>query len=139
MGCGGGRMEGHSGEVTCMTQLKTNTLVTGSLDYTMRVWGADGQCMQVLEGHSGAISCISELHDGRIASGSSDYTIRIWEGASASSSASSFAAAGSSASVAAAAPSAFAAASSSALPLLPCQPMPLLQLILPVQFSCFRD
>jgi len=73
------RMEGHSGEVTCMTQLKTNTLVTGSLDYTMRVWGADGQCMQVLEGHSGAISCISELHDGRIASGSSDYTIRIWE------------------------------------------------------------
>jgi len=75
------RMEGHSGEVTCMVQLstKSNMLVTGSLDYTMRMWGLDGECMQVLEGHSGAISCVTELHDGRLASCSSDYTIRVWD------------------------------------------------------------
>merc|ERR1712070_443350 len=70
-------LKGHTGSITCMTQLDNARLVTGSVDYTARVWGLDGECMQVLHGHSGAVRSIAELPGSKILTGSYDYTCRV--------------------------------------------------------------
>ena len=60
-------------------------MLTGSVDATIRVWGAapDSPCyfdhLTTLIGHTGAVNCITTLgEDGIAVSGASDGTIRIW-------------------------------------------------------------
>jgi len=72
-------LKGHIREVTSITWLNDGRLCTGSADHTVKVWGADGSCLQTLEGHSGKVISVSWSDDGRICSGSEDKTMRVWE------------------------------------------------------------
>ena len=44
-------------------------VVSGSLDNTVQIWRADGQCERVLEGHDKTVLSVASLGDGRVAAG----------------------------------------------------------------------
>jgi division protein 1 len=55
------------------------TLVTASLDDTVRVWDLDaGRCIGMLEGHLSSVRCL-QVEDSIVATGSMDATIRLWD------------------------------------------------------------
>lgn len=55
------------------------TLVTSSLDDTVRVWDLNlGRCMGFLEGHTASVRCL-QVEDNIVATGSLDATIRLWD------------------------------------------------------------
>ncbi|KAM5140398.1 WD repeat-containing protein 97 [Mantella aurantiaca] len=55
-------------------------LISGSRDFTIKVWGGDGQLIAAFIGHTGAITALS-LSTSRmtLSSGSEDKTIRMWD------------------------------------------------------------
>ncbi len=57
------------------------TLASGSEDYTVRLWAADGgRELACLAGHKHKVSSLSWSPDGRtLASGSHDHTVRLWD------------------------------------------------------------
>lgn len=55
------------------------TMVTSSLDDTVRVWDLNlGRCMGFLEGHTASVRCL-QIEDNIVATGSLDATIRLWD------------------------------------------------------------
>lgn len=55
------------------------TLVSASLDDTVRVWDLNlGRCMGFLEGHTAPVRCL-QVEDNIVATGSLDATIRLWD------------------------------------------------------------
>ncbi|WBW70661.1 F-box/WD repeat protein Pop2 [Schizosaccharomyces osmophilus] len=88
------RLEGHKDGVWAV-QIHGNTLVSGSLDKTIRVWNIKtGECTHIFRGHTSTIRCLEILspkrvfRDGRIViepsrpyivSGSRDHTLRVWK------------------------------------------------------------
>jgi division protein 1 len=55
------------------------TLVTASLDDTVRVWDLNaGRCIGMLEGHLSSVRCL-QVEDNIVATGSKDATIRLWD------------------------------------------------------------
>ncbi|KAK5078300.1 Mitochondrial fission protein [Lithohypha guttulata] len=55
------------------------TMVTASLDDTVRVWDLNlGRCMGFLEGHTASVRCL-QVEDNIVATGSQDATIRLWD------------------------------------------------------------
>jgi division protein 1 len=55
------------------------TLVTASLDDTVRVWDLDaGRCIGMLEGHLSSVRCL-QVEDSIVATGSMDASIRLWD------------------------------------------------------------
>ncbi|KAK5949546.1 Mitochondrial fission protein [Knufia fluminis] len=55
------------------------TMVTSSLDDTVRVWDLNlGRCMGFLEGHTASVRCL-QVEDNIVATGSLDATIRLWD------------------------------------------------------------
>lgn len=55
------------------------TMVTASLDDTVRVWDLNlGRCMGFLEGHTASVRCL-QVEDNIVATGSLDATIRLWD------------------------------------------------------------
>lgn len=67
----------------CITALDFDvpfgTLVTASLDDTVRVWDLNlGRCMGFLEGHTASVKCL-QVEDHLVATGSVDATIRLWD------------------------------------------------------------
>jgi WD40 repeat protein len=78
-----GVLTGHQGFVNAVAVLPDGSVVSGSPDYTLRVWDvAGGQAIAVLEGHHGPVNAVAALPDGRIASGSDDHSLRVWDVAS---------------------------------------------------------
>ena len=72
--------EGHHSRVSCVSILSDRYVVSGSWDYTLRIWdSATGQCLQTLEGHKNRVSCVAVLPDAIVVSGSDDCTLRIWD------------------------------------------------------------
>lgn len=62
-----------------MVVLDESTIVSSSLDSTLRIWRA-GVCQQVLTGHTGPVLCSLRVPSGEVWSGSGDDTIRVWRG-----------------------------------------------------------
>ncbi|KAJ4379629.1 Mitochondrial fission protein [Didymella sp. IMI 355093] len=55
------------------------TLVTASLDDTVRVWDLNaGRCIGMLEGHLSSVRCM-QVEENIVATGSMDATIRLWD------------------------------------------------------------
>ncbi|KAF1927961.1 WD40 repeat-like protein [Didymella exigua CBS 183.55] len=55
------------------------TLVTASLDDTVRVWDLNaGRCIGMLEGHLSSVRCL-QVEENVVATGSMDATIRLWD------------------------------------------------------------
>lgn len=55
------------------------TLVTASLDDTVKVWDLNlGRCMGFLEGHTASVRCL-QVEDSLVVTGSLDATIRLWD------------------------------------------------------------
>ncbi|CEG69887.1 hypothetical protein RMATCC62417_05879 [Rhizopus microsporus] len=83
-------MEGHEGDVWALEYVG-NTLVTGSIDRTVRVWDIKrGLCRFVLRGHTSTVRCLKivmptmidnqlQPSEPLIISGSRDMTIRVWK------------------------------------------------------------
>ncbi|CAM6002329.1 unnamed protein product [Sphagnum balticum] len=67
------QLNGHTMTIECIE------LVTGSHDYTVRVWNVQtGECVHTLDGHTDTVWCVA--FDGiTIASGSHDTAVHIWQ------------------------------------------------------------
>ena len=61
------------------SQLKGNTVVSGSTDRTIRVWDTEsGDCVHVLYGHTSTVRCLA-MHENTVVSGARDGTLRVWD------------------------------------------------------------
>ncbi|RLN95505.1 hypothetical protein BBJ28_00009420 [Nothophytophthora sp. Chile5] len=57
---------GHVADVTCARFFPSSqVLLTGSLDFTLRIWGVRGRCAAVLNGHLGGVEDVAVLGKGR--------------------------------------------------------------------------
>lgn len=67
--------------ITCLQfNPRTNTIVSGSDDQTLKVWSSDtGRCITTLEGHTGGVWSSQLSPDDIVISGSTDRTLRVWE------------------------------------------------------------
>ena len=75
-------LEGHTSLVRSVAfSHDSKLLVSGSDDYTVRIWDTTtGVCQQTLEGHDRLVNSVAFSHDRKLlASGSDDYTVRIWD------------------------------------------------------------
>jgi WD40 repeat protein len=71
-----GVFKGHMAWVNCVTQLRDETIVSGSLDRTIRFWNSDGVCLNAIVIHEYP-RVIRELSDENIACGTSKGEILI--------------------------------------------------------------
>lgn len=71
-------LEGHKYQVTDVAVGPEGSVVSCSLDATIRVW-QEGKCVKVLEGHEGPVQCLVQLPTGQLLSGSNDSTVKVWE------------------------------------------------------------
>jgi F-box and WD-40 domain protein CDC4 len=73
-------LRGHSSTVRCIKVLDGRPIaVSGSRDYTLRVWDIEkGRMLRVLDGHEQSVRCI-EVVGNQVVSGSYDYTCRLWD------------------------------------------------------------
>lgn len=76
-------IKGHSGVILAaqFSPASSRRMVTGSGDFTARVWDCDTQTpLHTLRGHSNWVLCVSYSPDGTlIATGSMDNTLRLWD------------------------------------------------------------
>ena len=74
---------GHKKPISCIIQLRNGQIVTGSSDFTIRIWKEiNGQFAEIhqIKEFTGNVYSLSQLKDGRILSSARDSnTIRIWD------------------------------------------------------------
>lgn len=69
----------HEYIIYSFIQLQNGQLVSGSGDYTIKLWSNPYFiCLETLEGHTNYVFVLLELPNKGLASGSYDHTIRIW-------------------------------------------------------------
>ena len=68
----------HSSSITCIKQLKTGLIITGSSDMSVKLWQLDKQiCLATFKEKTSEITCLSELNSGEILIGCLNGTIKI--------------------------------------------------------------
>ena len=72
-------LNGHRDIVQSLKILKNGTLVSGSADTTMRIWGMDGTCIKKLYNSEGWINEVEELENGLVACSSNASIINFWD------------------------------------------------------------
>ena len=75
-------LEGHTVAISSIALSPDGQfIVSGSLDYTLRVWNTDtGECTLLSEGHTGSVTSVALSADSlRVVSGAEDHTLRIWD------------------------------------------------------------
>lgn len=73
------RLVGHNNTVCALVAGKFGTVVSGSWDYTAKVWIGQ-KCMMTLQGHDAAVWCVAMLsQQGATLTGSADKTIKMWK------------------------------------------------------------
>lgn len=67
--------------ITCLQyNPRTNTIVSGSDDQTLKVWSSEtGRCITTLEGHTGGVWSSQLSPDDIVISGSTDRTLKVWK------------------------------------------------------------
>ncbi|CAI5742498.1 unnamed protein product [Hyaloperonospora brassicae] len=73
-------LQGHVADVTSVRFYPSSKVVlTGSLDFTLRIWSIDGRCAAVMKGHRGGVEDIAILGRGRnVLSCGTDGFIQLW-------------------------------------------------------------
>jgi len=73
-------LKGHSDMVYSVAWSPDGeTIASGSIDTTVRMWSKSGDHKGTLKGHSGSVWSVAWNHDcSQLASGSSDCTVRLW-------------------------------------------------------------
>ena len=71
-------LSGHTLEVQMVVTINETTIVSGSLDSTLRVWDLTNKTSRVLNGHTDAVYRILKLNKSMIVS-SSGKTWRLWD------------------------------------------------------------
>jgi WD40 repeat protein len=72
------KLNGHEGRVTCIKRLKTNQIISCSVDGSIKIWDYEvGKCLETLKGHNKKVYCIDVYND-LIVSGSED-AIKLWD------------------------------------------------------------
>jgi WD40 repeat protein len=72
-------LTGHKEFVMTLLSLNKSTLISGSLDFKIKLWNVNsGQEMKTFSAHSAWVNSIVLLSNGQLASWSDDETIRIW-------------------------------------------------------------
>lgn len=72
------KLIGHEDIVPCLHILNNNLVVSGSNDFTIRIWDYNKyNCTGILQGHISNVTCISSK-DKFLVSGSDDCTVKIW-------------------------------------------------------------
>ena len=73
-------LDGHSSNVSTMKIIAKNKhLITGSADYTIKIWDIDaGVCLKTLKSHTDELSCLKYLNENLLVSGSWDFNIKLW-------------------------------------------------------------
>jgi WD40 repeat protein len=75
---------GHSSRVSCATLAREHSLVTGSLDKTVRLWNLESrEAPKCFNGHTDWVTCVASDAEARIiASGGRDAKVMIWDSSS---------------------------------------------------------
>jgi len=75
------RFEGHQSPVYSVAFAPDGkSVLTGSLDYTAKLWSIDGKLLQTFKGHQASILSVAFAPDGNsILIGSSDQTAKLWD------------------------------------------------------------
>lgn len=78
-------LRGHTDSITSLAYNYDGTnLATGSMDGTVKVWNADGMCIQTLEGAGEAVEWVQwHPKGGVVLAGADDFTAWMWLAASA--------------------------------------------------------
>jgi len=65
--------------INAVAVLSDGRVITGSDDYTARIWNPQGALTVVLGGHTSPVLSIATLPGGHIVTGSSDRTAKVWD------------------------------------------------------------
>eukprot|EP01047_Picozoa_sp_COSAG01_P037772 COSAG01_NODE_3024_length_6708_cov_23.565138_6_plen_345_part_00 len=70
---------GHAKEIVCLATIAVDTVASGSVDRTIKVWSVKRQaCLHTLTGHKDTVRAIIPLPGERLASASDDNTVKLW-------------------------------------------------------------
>ena len=74
-------MEGHKQSVSCLCWPNAETVYSGSLDHTIRIWDMERASeSRTIYGSKRALTCIDfSARAGRIVTGHSDHRLRLWD------------------------------------------------------------
>ena len=73
-------LQGHSIDVTCVSVIDDDTIVSGSSDCSLIIWDVEsGRMLKKLTGHSCYVWCVAAIDQYTIVSGGKDETLKIWD------------------------------------------------------------
>ena len=68
---------GHTGEVSALTIDGLGRIVSGSTDFTIKVWADTGDCIRTMWDHYGIILAMATLKNGKVISSAADRSVKV--------------------------------------------------------------